>query len=90
MTVLAFMTMRLQSRKDESSILTDIISVNILLALGHSPAQEHAMNPTVQGFFDPATWTVSYVVYDKPGSACAIIDSTTPNRGAHAPRRQTS
>lgn len=33
------------------------------------------MNPTVQGFFDPATWTVSYVVYDKPGSACAIIDS---------------
>jgi glyoxylase-like metal-dependent hydrolase (beta-lactamase superfamily II) len=33
------------------------------------------MNPTVQGFFDPTTWTVSYVVYDKPGSACAIIDS---------------
>jgi len=33
------------------------------------------MNPTVQGFFDPATWTVSYVVYDKPGSACAVIDS---------------
>lgn len=33
------------------------------------------MNPTVKGFFDPATWTVSYVVYDKPGSACAIVDS---------------
>ncbi|NBX63226.1 MAG: MBL fold metallo-hydrolase, partial [Betaproteobacteria bacterium] len=25
--------------------------------------------------FDPATWTVTYVVYEKSGSACAIIDS---------------
>jgi len=33
------------------------------------------MKPTIQGFFDPATWTVSYVVYEKEGSACAIIDS---------------
>lgn len=33
------------------------------------------MTPTVQSFFDPATWTVSYVVYEKQGSACAIIDS---------------
>lgn len=33
------------------------------------------MTPTVKAFFDPATWTVSYVVYDKPGSAAAIIDS---------------
>ena len=33
------------------------------------------MNPTVKAFFDPATWTVSYVVYEKPGSACAIVDS---------------
>lgn len=33
------------------------------------------MKPIVQGFFDPATWTVSYVVYEKEGSACAIIDS---------------
>lgn len=31
--------------------------------------------PTVHGIFDPATWTVTYVVYDAPGSACAIIDS---------------
>jgi len=31
--------------------------------------------PQVQGIFDPATWTVTYVVYEKPGSACAIIDS---------------
>lgn len=33
------------------------------------------MTPTVQSFFDPSTWTVSYVVYDKPGTACAVIDS---------------
>ncbi len=33
------------------------------------------MTPTVQSFFDPATWTVSYVVYEKEGAACAIIDS---------------
>jgi glyoxylase-like metal-dependent hydrolase (beta-lactamase superfamily II) len=25
--------------------------------------------------FDPATWTVTYVVHNGPGSACAIIDS---------------
>jgi glyoxylase-like metal-dependent hydrolase (beta-lactamase superfamily II) len=33
------------------------------------------MNPVVKGFFDPDTWTVTYVVYEKPGSACIIIDS---------------
>jgi glyoxylase-like metal-dependent hydrolase (beta-lactamase superfamily II) len=33
------------------------------------------MNPVVQPFFDAATWTVSYVVYEKEGSACAIVDS---------------
>ncbi len=33
------------------------------------------MKPIVKGFFDPATWTVSYVVYEKPGAACAIVDS---------------
>jgi len=33
------------------------------------------MKPTVQSFFDPATWTVSYVVFEKEGSACAIVDS---------------
>jgi len=33
------------------------------------------MTPAVQSFFDPATWTVSYVVYEKEGTACAIIDS---------------
>ncbi len=34
-----------------------------------------ASHPQVHGIFDPATWTVTYVVYEKPGSACAIIDS---------------
>jgi glyoxylase-like metal-dependent hydrolase (beta-lactamase superfamily II) len=33
-----------------------------------SPVQVH-------GLFDPATWTVSYVVHSGPGSACAVIDS---------------
>jgi glyoxylase-like metal-dependent hydrolase (beta-lactamase superfamily II) len=34
-----------------------------------------AAKPFVHGIFDPTTWTVTYVVYEKPGSACAIIDS---------------
>jgi glyoxylase-like metal-dependent hydrolase (beta-lactamase superfamily II) len=33
------------------------------------------MNPTVHGIFDPATWTVTYVVYDRPGGQAAVIDS---------------
>jgi glyoxylase-like metal-dependent hydrolase (beta-lactamase superfamily II) len=33
------------------------------------------VNPTVHGIFDPATWTVTYVVYDQPGGSAAIIDS---------------
>jgi glyoxylase-like metal-dependent hydrolase (beta-lactamase superfamily II) len=32
------------------------------------------MKPVVESFFDPATWTVSHVVYEKQGSACAVID----------------
>ncbi|WP_395057090.1 MBL fold metallo-hydrolase [Polaromonas sp.] len=32
------------------------------------------MNPSVESFFDPATWTISHVAYQKKGSACAIID----------------
>ena len=31
--------------------------------------------PLVKAFFDPATWTVSYVVYDRPQGHCAIVDS---------------
>lgn len=33
------------------------------------------LNPIVHGIFDPATWTVTYVVYEKEGGGCAIIDS---------------
>lgn len=32
------------------------------------------MPPLVQGFFDPVTFTASYVVQDPASSACAIID----------------
>ena len=34
-----------------------------------------APRPIVQGLFDPATWTVTYVVHAGPGTAAAIIDS---------------
>ena len=33
------------------------------------------MRPTVTSFFDPATYTYSYVVQDPASSACVIIDS---------------
>jgi glyoxylase-like metal-dependent hydrolase (beta-lactamase superfamily II) len=32
------------------------------------------MQPNIQAFFDSATWTVSYVVFDEPRGHCAIID----------------
>jgi len=31
--------------------------------------------PQVHGIFDEATWTATYVVFEKSGSSCAIIDS---------------
>lgn len=34
-----------------------------------------ALKLQVHGIFDPATWTVTYVVYEKEGTECAIIDS---------------
>ena len=33
------------------------------------------MKPEIQGFFDPATSTITYVVFDHDGGACAVIDS---------------
>lgn len=42
------------------------------------------MNPIVKGFFDSVTSTVTYVVYEKRGTACAVIDSVLdyePNSG---------
>jgi glyoxylase-like metal-dependent hydrolase (beta-lactamase superfamily II) len=32
-------------------------------------------SPQVHAIFDPATWTVTYVVHAGPGTACAIVDS---------------
>ncbi len=32
-------------------------------------------NLQVEGYFDPATWTVSYIVFDRKTRACALIDS---------------
>ena len=33
------------------------------------------MKPTVKGFFDPDTFTVTYVVYEGPGQPAVVIDS---------------
>lgn len=41
-----------------------------MMAAARSPIRAE-----VQGLFDPATWTVTYVVHSGPGSDCAIIDS---------------
>ncbi|MDO8388088.1 MAG: MBL fold metallo-hydrolase [Polaromonas sp.] len=37
--------------------------------------QTPTAQPQVHGLFDPATWTVTYVVHSGAGSDCAIIDS---------------
>ena len=36
---------------------------------------EACMGPDITAFFDKATNTISYIVCDPNGSACAIIDS---------------
>jgi glyoxylase-like metal-dependent hydrolase (beta-lactamase superfamily II) len=33
------------------------------------------MNPDVRAFFDPATWTLTYIVKDPNSSSCAVVDS---------------
>ena len=40
-----------------------------IMTMSNSP------NPQVHGIFDKATWTVTYVVHNGPGTECAIIDS---------------
>jgi glyoxylase-like metal-dependent hydrolase (beta-lactamase superfamily II) len=40
-----------------------------------TPLPTTIAQPQVHGMFDPATWTVTYVVHNGPGSDCAIIDS---------------
>jgi hypothetical protein len=32
------------------------------------------MKPNIEPFFDPVTATVTYIIYDEPGGACAIVD----------------
>ena len=34
-----------------------------------------SQKPIVQGIFDKATWTITYIVHQGIGTACAIIDS---------------
>ncbi|MEM5468448.1 MBL fold metallo-hydrolase [Celeribacter marinus] len=34
-----------------------------------------ALTPEVKAFFDPATWTISYVVKDPASNSCAVVDS---------------
>lgn len=35
---------------------------------------QNPIQPQIQAFFDPITWTVSYVVFDRAGGHCAIVD----------------
>lgn len=47
------------------------------------------MRPTVTSFFDPATYTYSYVVQDPASSACVIIDSVLDYDAASGALKQT-
>lgn len=42
------------------------------------PSTSHAMptptEPHVKSFFDPATWTFTHVVFDRPGGHAAVVD----------------
>ncbi len=38
-------------------------------------AMTQTTQPRVHGMFDPATWTVTYIVHNGPDSECAVIDS---------------
>ena len=49
-----------------------------------------AARPRVKAFFDEATFTVSYVVSDPNGSACAIIDSVLDYDAASGRTRERS
>lgn len=40
-----------------------------------TPALDMSVRPEVEGFFDPASNTISYLVCDPGSNACAIIDS---------------
>ncbi len=44
-------------------------------AIATAGLADEARRPQVKAFFDPATFTVSYVVADPGSKACAVIDS---------------
>ena len=46
--------------------------------------------PHIQAFFDPATWTVSYVVHAEGHTQCAIIDPVLDYDAASARTRTKS
>jgi glyoxylase-like metal-dependent hydrolase (beta-lactamase superfamily II) len=51
------------------------ILLNIISKAKKISARLRSMTPSVQPFFEPVTCSVSYVVYDREGGACAVIDS---------------
>ncbi|MDI1339408.1 MBL fold metallo-hydrolase [Polaromonas sp.] len=48
------------------------------------------MAPIVTSFFDPDTWTVSHVVHEKQGGACAIVDAVLDYDARSGRTRTTS
>ncbi|WP_096663216.1 MBL fold metallo-hydrolase [Polaromonas sp. AET17H-212] len=48
------------------------------------------MTPIVKSFFDPATWTISHVVHETEGGACAIIDAVLDYDARSGRTRTTS
>ncbi len=48
------------------------------------------LTPQVHGIFDQGTWTVTYVVHQGPGTACAIIDSVLDYEPKSGRTRHTS
>lgn len=48
------------------------------------------MTPIVKSFFDADTWTVSHVVHEKEGGACAIIDAVLDYDARSGRTRTTS
>ncbi|MDP3825859.1 MAG: MBL fold metallo-hydrolase [Polaromonas sp.] len=48
------------------------------------------MTPIVTSFFDPDTWTVSHVVHEKEGGACAIVDAVLDYDARSGRTRTTS
>ncbi|WP_460275432.1 MBL fold metallo-hydrolase [Celeribacter sp. ULVN23_4] len=43
--------------------------------MGSNYPVDLSAKPEVKAFFDPATWTISYVVKDPASNACAVVDS---------------